>query len=619
MDVGGLQIHAWAGCGSDCAVGSDQIRPGNGAPKQGHVYANRHSPSRNRPRKGIASDDHISLENDADPKSDTANVVGEIRDLTESLEEEARQNGAVAHLQQYLHALHIHALTSVQPVRVEVVNHPQERRRAASSVSDAPDSAIELSDDQASHIGTKQPAPLAYPNIKTPLDEVDELLDGLGERPSDAPVPPPRSSARRAPSNSTSQLQLHERRPSNSGSYSVSISSGNKIVTHHSPQNSGQRTPHTRSWSLSPSETQDSICEGYSTPGTDISGQSDHQSNFSLEKKRPDSETIGQPFDLTRLSGWENPRAEVPVPPVPDMMRSSTSSSSATSQSALPGTARRSSSRLSTALKGLRLGRRSSSRARDGREPEPPQDGEPRPGPVYLEPPRAVFGVSLSDSMQVAKGIGQDGYGSTESRKANSTRGYPLSVLRCVYFIQERGLQARHIFGQDADHILLAELKEVFSSVDTGYGKILDWDHFTVHEATNLILLFLAELPEPLVPPAAARRWVSLSRQATISGSMALRLDQGIDFWEEAFLGIHDPSRALLRLLLNMWGVVADMSEFNDMTAERLAGRVIRPLMHLPAARFDTDLMLGLAFMIRKRSEYQVKATGGGRRSNAAF
>ena len=401
----------------------------------------------------------------------------------------------------------------------------------------------------------------------------------------------------------------------------MSISSGNRSVTTHTPQSSWQRMSHMRSWSLSPSETQESICEGYSTPGSDISGPSDRQLDSS-EKKRPDSETIGQPFNLAQLSGWENPRAQVPVP---DMTRPSTSSSSMTSQSAVTGPARRSSSRLSTALKGLRLGRRSSSRARDEGEPQRPEpphlESQPQSEPAYLEAPRVVFGVALTESMQVAKGIGQDGYGSTGSpkAKANNTRGYPLSVLRCVYFIQERGIQTPHIFGQDADHILLANLKEIFSSPDTGYGKILDWDHFTVHEAANLILQFLAELPTPLVPPAAAKRWVSLSRQATISGSMALRLDQGIDFWEEAFLGIHGPSRALIRLLLNLWGVIADMAEFNDMTAERLAGRIMRPLLHLPPARFDTDLMLGLAFMIRKRSEYQLKARGAGRRSNAAF
>lgn len=545
---------------------------------------------------------------------ETAKVVEEIRALTESFEEEARQNGAVAHLQQYLHALHIHAITAVH---VEL-NHTQERRRAPSSVSDAPDSAIELSDDQSSPFGTQQPRLTGSPTIGTSLDEVDELLDALGEMPGEVPVPPPRSSARRAPSINLSPT--HERRPSTSGGYSVSISSGHRSIANHSPQNNWHRTSHMRSWSLSPSETQGSICEGYSTSGTDISGQSDRQPD-SPEKKRPDSETIGQPFNFARLTGWENPRAEVPVP---DTTRPSTSSSSMTSQSAVPGMARRSSSRLSTALKGLRIARRTSSRARDEGGPEQPGpqlESEPQLEPPYLEAhaPRAVFSVSLTESMQVAKGIGQDGYGSTESRKANNTRGYPLSVLRCVYFIQERGMETPHIFGQGADHILLANLKEIFSSVDTGYGTILNWDQFTVHEAAGLILHFLAELPMPLVPPSAAKRWVSLSRQATISGSMALRLDQGIDFWEEAFLGIHGPSRALLRLLLNLWGVVADMAEFNDMTAERLAGRVIRPLMHLPAGRFDTDFMLGLAFMIRKRSEYQVKAKGGGRRSNAAF
>lgn len=230
-----------------------------------------------------------------------------------------------------------------------------------------------------------------------------------------------------------------------------------------------------------------------------------------------------------------------------------------------------------------------------------------------------MFGVSLGESMQVAKGIGhQEGSGGSKvgSGNNNSRGGYPLCVLRCVYFIQEQGLKTPDIFGQEADHLLLSRLKEIFSSIETGYGKLLDWTQFTAHEAADLILLFLSELPTPLVPESVGKRWVFLSRQATVAGSMAMRLDQGIDFWEEALLGIHGPSRALLRLLLNLWGDIAGLSEFNDMTAERLAGRAMRPLMHLSAARFDTDLMLGLAFVIRKRSEYRMKVRGAvGRKS----
>ncbi|KAM7211980.1 hypothetical protein V8F06_012650 [Rhypophila decipiens] len=585
----------------------------------------------NRQRKAASSTNEDRTSPDTGSQDDwndeTARLATDIQDLATRLRPEARQNGAVARLEQYLDALLSRAMTACDQ------NEPA--LSFVSNAADAPDSAVELSDGQQSPLRAKQSKTPTSPSVASSsfqVDEVDEILDELREMPTEPPMPPPRS-ARRVHHGTPS----FDRPPSNADSYTVSVSSGYRSfssTTRHSPQNSWPRSlSHARSWSLSPSETPESIYEGYSTPATETSGaQSDRDSN-SLEKVRPDSETIGQPLDFSRFSRWENPRANVPVPPVgagaDAMGRPSTASSSTTNQSSGQGSGvvRRSSSRLSVALKGLRIGgRRSSSNARLPPPQTPQSDHSLDPGSP-LQPPecRAVFGVSLAESMQVAKGIGHDGYGGAKdgrdgsSNNNNTTRGYPLCVLRCVYFIQDMGLKTADLFGQDGDLVLLSNLKDIFSSIDTGYGTMLDWRRFTVHEAADLILLFLLELPSPLVPESVGKRWVFLSRQATVAGSMAMRLDQGIDFWEEAFLGIHGSSRALLRLLLNLWGDIADLSEFNDMTAERLAGRAMRPLMHLPAARFDTDLMLGLAFVIRKRSEYRMKAKGTGRKSNAAF
>jgi hypothetical protein len=114
-----------------------------------------------------------------------------------------------------------------------------------------------------------------------------------------------------------------------------------------------------------------------------------------------------------------------------------------------------------------------------------------------------------------------------------------------------------------------------------------------------------------------ARRWISLSRQATVTGGS--RLDQCIDFWEEALSGVRGPARNLLKLLLNLWGDVAEAADRNDMTAERLAGMVLQPLMHSPTRTYTTDYMLGLAFLIRKRSEYLALMQGNKGKAKAAF
>ncbi|KAK5651256.1 hypothetical protein OQA88_12664 [Cercophora sp. LCS_1] len=280
---------------------------------------------------------------------------------------------------------------------------------------------------------------------------------------------------------------------------------------------------------------------------------------------------------------------------IPDTLPASTSSPPSTSSSNPPPTSTLSRRRsLSTALRSLSFRRKPS---QDTTTSEPPQP--------------EIFGTDLSTTITIARGIA----GTSHSSGGSSSHSYPLSILRCVYHIRDKGLSTPDIFGLPSPPANISHLKAVFSSPVTGYGKTLSWDPFTVHDAANLILLFLSELPTPLIPLSVAKRWIVLSRQATISGSMAMRLDQGIDFWEEAFMGLKSHARALFKLLVNLWGEVADQAEVNDMTAERLAGRVMGPLLQ---RRYETDLVLGLAFVVRKRSEYGV-GLGRGGRSNAAF
>ncbi|KAG7293707.1 hypothetical protein NEMBOFW57_003764 [Staphylotrichum longicolle] len=265
------------------------------------------------------------------------------------------------------------------------------------------------------------------------------------------------------------------------------------------------------------------------------------------------------------------------------------------------GLLRRSGSKLSSTFRSLGLKRPSLKTVDDNPEMEP----------------SAVFGVPLTKSIQIAKGIAHARHGNDGS-STRTAREYPLCVLRCVYYIRDCGIETPDIFGldRDGDQVRLKQLKETFNSAEAKYGKELDWSMFTVHDAAELILLFLMELPKPVISESVGKRWISLSRQATVRGA---RLDQGLDFWEEALMGIHGPRRTLFKLLLNLWGDIADSADANDMTAERLAGRVIRPLMQETAARRPTDFLLGLAFLIRKRSEYNLAARGVVRKSNAAF
>ncbi|KAI1172609.1 Rho GTPase activation protein [Nemania sp. FL0916] len=213
---------------------------------------------------------------------------------------------------------------------------------------------------------------------------------------------------------------------------------------------------------------------------------------------------------------------------------------------------------------------------------------------------KAVFGVPLQRSMQVAKGVSKTHHA---DNGGSSRRDFPLCIQKCCFFLKNEGVMAPDIFAEPGDVFRVSKLREIFSTGPT-YGEDVDFATYTVYDAADLIMLYLSQLPRPLIPESLAKRWISLSRQATLSGSHATRLDQCIDFWEEALSGLRGPSRSLFKLLLNLWGDVATAEEENDMTAERLSDVVLKPLMHVSSGQYRTDYMLSLAFLIRKRAEY---------------
>ncbi|KAK4150475.1 hypothetical protein C8A00DRAFT_46135 [Chaetomidium leptoderma] len=521
----------------------------------------------------VASQQDTPCGNDASEDSELTTVVTRIIEVAQDLEEDLQQSVALSRLGQYLHVLQAQALNA-------------RRRDRSSSMGGAPDSAIDVSYDDiertALPLGKQTTLPL---QMSTPgklweeewEEERDEFVGELSEMPIQAPPLPARSTSRLG---SASARRSPSRRSSTADSYSGASST----TALNSPGISNFSTPH----QVTP---QRPIREDYCTPVTELSEQMRHFPPRSETRTHSRRSSL---FGQVLYSVWENPRPDVPSP-----TRPATSSGEMQQADRQPGLFRRRGSKLSTAFRSLGLRQPSLKTVDDD------------PGLDSI----AVFGVPLATSIQVAKGVASTRHGSGES-STRATREYPLCVLRCVYHIRECGLDTPQLFGDDGDESRVAQLKEVFGSLETNYGKELDWSLFTVHDAADLVLLFLSELSKPIIPESVGKRWIALSRQAIIGGG---RPEQGLDFWEEALMGIRGPGRPLFKLLLNLWGDIADAAEVNKMTAEHLADRAIRPLMHASATRRHADFMLGLAFLIRKRSEYSLAARGVTGKSNAAF
>ncbi|KAK4160222.1 putative GTPase-activating protein [Cladorrhinum sp. PSN259] len=574
-----------------------------------------------------SAENDVGEYDDPEEKSEVAAVTERILNIADRMHVELRQNRALAKLEEYFETLRAHATTASNAPQYQQQEEQQERdsyppriesRNAMSPVPPSsvgdPDSAIELSCDDSHAPFKRHLTKITTSFIDDAFDEMDEFSGELHEMPAHpvrdvrtrAPPPPPRSLARLSQS-----IPNFSRRPSASDSLyygSVSNSGESDMASRSSMSNSMSNTDHHLSgWSYNsppPSLGPNSARENKYYSGMTDHSHSSHSDSQSY--RSGDSRPPSLKKQSSRFSVFENPR-EIPTPgPYRPSSHATTMSKSsfAMSPPVSPiSSGKRSTSRLGSAFSRLGLGRSSS------KAPESPTVPEVEP--------TTVFGVPLAVSMRVAKGVASTNH---DNGGSSGRRDYPLCILRCVYYIRDMGIEIPHLFGQDGDVFRVGDLKDIFNSPATGYGKQLDWRDFTVYDAADLILLYLSELPKALIPDSLAKRWVKLSKQATVSsGGLAMRLDQGIDFWEEALMGIKGPERALFKLLLSVWGDIAEFSGENQMTAERLAERVMKPLLHtIKGEKGEMDFMLGLAFMIRKRSEYNVKMRNGGK-SRAAF
>ncbi|ODV96164.1 hypothetical protein PACTADRAFT_41325, partial [Pachysolen tannophilus NRRL Y-2460] len=108
-----------------------------------------------------------------------------------------------------------------------------------------------------------------------------------------------------------------------------------------------------------------------------------------------------------------------------------------------------------------------------------------------------VFGVSLERSLNIAEArisVNTDSPG-----ELIQYGRIPVVVAKCGVFLKNKGLDVEGIFRVGGSSRRVKELQFLFSTPPT-YGKKLDWDGYTVHDAASLLRRFLNSLPEPLVP-----------------------------------------------------------------------------------------------------------------------
>ncbi|KAK3380686.1 Rho GTPase activation protein [Lasiosphaeria ovina] len=248
---------------------------------------------------------------------------------------------------------------------------------------------------------------------------------------------------------------------------------------------------------------------------------------------------------------------------------------------------------------------------------------------------KPVFGVDLNSSIRVAP------MKTRISHRGQSTsyRTFPICIYKCCEFIRKSGYTNPNLFSGPGNAFNVAQLKDIFSSAPS-YGESFDLSStdYTVYDAARLILLYLEELPKPLIPPSVVRSWVLLARQAGAIEPPCPRVETGLDFWTEALNRLPLASRNLAKHLLTLFAEVTPRSperpnEIPEADARQLASVVSRALFHhesdvrMSAQTGGNDAgddkksrkrkpkknnnnsvhpTLALAFLIKKRGEYTV-------------
>lgn len=174
------------------------------------------------------------------------------------------------------------------------------------------------------------------------------------------------------------------------------------------------------------------------------------------------------------------------------------------------------------------------------------------------------------------------------------------------------------------------------------YGEDFQFEDsdYTVYDAARLIVLYLEELPKPLISSSVIRSWVQLARQEGAIEPPAFRVETGLDFWTEALNRLPTASRNLTKHLLSLFAdiLVAKSGEVTEVDARHLASAVSRALFHQDTEpgitlgratsvngkstesrrksnKKSAHPTLALAFLIKKRGEYAMmlkQATGMG-------
>lgn len=167
------------------------------------------------------------------------------------------------------------------------------------------------------------------------------------------------------------------------------------------------------------------------------------------------------------------------------------------------------------------------------------------------------------------------------------------------------------------------QLKEIFNAPDK-YGKGLDWDGYTVHDAANVLRRYLNQLPEPIVPLKLYEPFREPLRQHQLQavGNVEAKesdignfdYDATIATYRTLITQLPPLNRQLLLYILDMLAIFAAKSNITKMTAANLAVIFQPGMLHHPdddkipeAYRLSQDVVI---FLIDQQDNFLLGMPG---------
>ncbi|KAJ5573367.1 uncharacterized protein N7459_007794 [Penicillium hispanicum] len=188
--------------------------------------------------------------------------------------------------------------------------------------------------------------------------------------------------------------------------------------------------------------------------------------------------------------------------------------------------------------------------------------------------PRGIFGIPLNVSIKYANVA----ISLNNERGESFIYGYvPIVVAKCGVFLKEKATDVEGIFRLNGSAKRIKDLQELFDSPER-YGKGLDWDGYTVHDAANVLRRYLNQLPEPIVPLEFYERFrepLRVYQKQVQEGQQAdaEKFDhaKAVETYQRLIIELPPLNKQLLLYILDLLAVFASKSDQNRMTSANLS------------------------------------------------